>query len=156
MEALRHEMESRAAVHLDRVAGVVGEHVHRSVVGRLVAPPATPILAPLAPNGAEHVSAHDICTPALEQIAARALVSLVSGLARVEMPIVQRQAADAERVLPTLVGTRDEAVERDGVVTCDSAHTLKTANPTPNHRRVWICELKCPRAVPVTSARTGR
>src|SRR5215203_1962099 len=35
LEALGDEVEARAALHLDRLAGVVGEHENRRVVGRL-------------------------------------------------------------------------------------------------------------------------
>ena len=106
-------MEGRTAVHFDRVVGVVGEDEHRRVVRRLVPPPSTPFLVPLAANGTEHVASHDIRAAPLEQVIASALVRLVARLARVKMPLVQSQAADSKRVLTTLVRTRDEAVKGD-------------------------------------------
>ena len=42
LDAVGHEVERRAALHLDRLARVVREHEHRVVVRRLVTPPAVP------------------------------------------------------------------------------------------------------------------
>ena len=47
VEAVGDEVEGRPALHLDRLAGVMGEHEHRRVVGRLGPPPAAPVLLPL-------------------------------------------------------------------------------------------------------------
>jgi hypothetical protein len=40
----------------------------------------------------------------------------------VQVPVVELQAADAERVLAALIGAGDEAVERDGHVACGWCH----------------------------------
>src|SRR5215218_5650075 len=40
LEAAGDEVEGRPALHLERLAGVMGEHEHGGVVGRLGAPPA--------------------------------------------------------------------------------------------------------------------
>ena len=54
------EVKRRAAIHRDRRARMMGEHEHRTVIGRVVAPPAFPTLVrPVSPDGPEHVAAHD-------------------------------------------------------------------------------------------------
>src|SRR6185312_3424156 len=61
--ASRHEIEGRAAFHLDRIARVVAEHKDRHVVRRVVAPPAFPfVIRPRAANGPEHVPAKNPCS----------------------------------------------------------------------------------------------
>src|SRR4051812_18905701 len=55
VEAAGDEVEGRAAFHLDRLSSVMGEHEDRRVVWRLGAPPAAPVLIPLAADRAEHV-----------------------------------------------------------------------------------------------------
>src|SRR4029450_7443710 len=55
VEAAGDEVEGRPALHLDRLAGVMGEHEHRCVVRRLGPPPAAPVLLPLTADGPEHV-----------------------------------------------------------------------------------------------------
>ena len=59
-EAVGDEVKRRAALHLDRVVGVVGEDEDGGVIRRLVAPPAAPVLVPGAADRAEHVAAHDV------------------------------------------------------------------------------------------------
>ena len=53
VEAVGDEVEGRPALHLDRLAGVMGEHEHRCVVRRLGPPPAAPVLLPLAADRPE-------------------------------------------------------------------------------------------------------
>src|SRR5438874_13340499 len=52
--------------------------------------------------------------PQGHELVARAGVGFMDGL--VQVPVVELQAADAERVVAALIGARDEAVERDGHV----------------------------------------
>src|SRR5215204_4332134 len=52
VEAAGDEVEDRPAIHLGRLASVMGEHKHRRVVRRLGAPPAAPVLIP------DHVLIH--------------------------------------------------------------------------------------------------
>jgi hypothetical protein len=54
------EREGRTALHGQRLARVVGQDEHRRVVGRLLAPPASPGHIPLAAAWTEHVAAHDV------------------------------------------------------------------------------------------------
>ncbi len=74
VEPLRDEVEGRPALHLDRLVGVVGEHEHRGVVGRLGTPPAAPVLVPLPADRAEHVAPHDVGAARSLQPATRRLV----------------------------------------------------------------------------------
>src|SRR2546428_4142903 len=50
----------------------------------------------------------------------RAGVGFMDGL--VQVPVVELQAADAERVVAALIGAGDEAVERYGHVACGWCH----------------------------------
>jgi hypothetical protein len=50
VEACCDEVERRPALHLYRLVGVVGKDERRRLVGRLVAPPAAPVLVPLTPG----------------------------------------------------------------------------------------------------------
>jgi hypothetical protein len=68
---------------------VVGEDEYRRVIGRLVTPPAAPLSFPLTPDGAEHVAAHDVGAPRLDQLVARADVRLVAGLTSVPVPLMK-------------------------------------------------------------------
>src|SRR5277367_6634104 len=61
------EMEGRASGHRDRRSRVVGENEDRGMVGRVVAPPAFPVLVrPRPSDRAEHVAADDPCSNAFE------------------------------------------------------------------------------------------
>ena len=100
-------MERRLARHLDRLVLVVGQDEDRCVVGRLVPPPAAPLLLPRATYGPVHVAAHHIGAARSQEQVAGARVVLVQRL--VEMPMVELHAADPERALEALVGPRDES-----------------------------------------------
>jgi hypothetical protein len=105
------------------------------VVGRVVAPPAPPLLvAPRATDRAEHVAAHD--RRADPHVALRgkpvvnALVGLVGAIlaehlaegAGRERPRVQLVSAHTERVLRALVWPDGVAVERDGPAIAATGH----------------------------------
>ena len=109
-------------MHDQRRAWVVGEHVHRHVVGRVLAPPAAPALIPRARTAAEHVPPHDVGPDIVEDlfddlrvgVALAALHPLLGApRARLERPLVQAHAAFADGVLLALIRPRDEAVQRD-------------------------------------------
>ena len=69
------EVERRAALHLDRGPGVMGEDEHRGMKGRVVAPPALPLLVrPRPALGSELVPAHDLCADARTPIAGEGVV----------------------------------------------------------------------------------
>ena len=115
VEAVGDEVEGRPALHLDRLAGVMGEHEHRRVVRRLGPPPAAPVLVPRAADRPEHVAAHDVGAARAHEPAGRRLVGLVGALVA-EVPGVELPPALAERVLATLLWPGDEAIERNGHV----------------------------------------
>src|SRR6266576_1390013 len=116
------EMKDGPAFHRDRLARVVGQHEHRRVIGRILPPPAAPlVVGPGAPHRAEHVAAHEIRPDPL----AGALGKIVVGTrgstrfathllkrARDDEPVVQRLTADAEWVLAGLARTGAVPVER--------------------------------------------
>jgi hypothetical protein len=59
LDAVGDERERRAAPHLERLARVVGQHEHRGVLGRLLAP--QPVHASShGPPTAVHLAAHDV------------------------------------------------------------------------------------------------
>src|SRR5260221_8282221 len=111
----------------------MGEDEHGVVVGRVVTPPARPLL--VAPGaavfGAEHVPAHHAGADvrprfleyrcALVHLAALPAVGPAEGGQRND-PVVQPLATLAERVLHALVRAGDESVQRDRDVTPEPAH----------------------------------
>src|SRR5881227_212010 len=111
----------------------MGENEHGAVVGRVLAPPARPLLvAPGTTVGrAEHVSAHhagpDVLARfldyprALVHLAALLAVGLAPGGQR-NNPVVEPLAALAERVLLALVRASDETVQGDRDMTPKPAH----------------------------------
>src|SRR5512139_1082366 len=111
---------------------MVRENEYRPVVWRVIAPPALPAaVTPIAPDGAEHVPAHDvgadIAEPLLDDLgagvdlAALLPVGLTPDLQR-EHPAVEIAAALADRVLLALVRPGDVAVERDRDVGSHRGH----------------------------------
>jgi hypothetical protein len=111
VKAVGDEVKRRTALHFDRLVGVVREHEHGRMVGRLLAPPPAPFLVPLTADRTEHVPAHHIGTTLLGQVVAGAGVSLVERLSQV--PLVQPQAADTDRVVASLFWPGDVAVKGD-------------------------------------------
>src|ERR671916_413405 len=112
LEAAGYEVEDRPAIHLDRLASVMGEHKHRRVVRRLGTPPAAPVLIPLAADRAEHVPPHDVRAARAHEPAGRRRVGVVGALVA-EMPAMELAPTLAEWILAALVGPSDETVERD-------------------------------------------
>src|SRR5438128_7041808 len=111
---------------------MVGEDEDRHVVGGVVAPPALPAPIPRAVAAAKHLPAHDVGADILEELVDHLRVdgALPTGLPLLlppaggrEYPLVQAQPAFADGVLEALVGSRDEAIERDGNLAGDFAHT---------------------------------
>ncbi|MFZ0378044.1 MAG: hypothetical protein WAL38_09470, partial [Solirubrobacteraceae bacterium] len=75
------------------------------MIGRLVAPPPAPVHIPRASNRAKHVAAHHVRSARLHELVARAGVGFMDGL--VQVPVVELQTADAERVVAALIGAGD-------------------------------------------------
>src|SRR5919106_4196680 len=112
VEAAGYEVEDRPAIHLDRLASVMGEHKHRCVVRRLGTPPAAPVLIPLAADRPEHVPPHDVRAARAHEPAGRRRVG-VGGALVAEMPGMELAPTLAEWILAALVGPSHETVERD-------------------------------------------
>src|SRR6516162_2149645 len=102
---------------------MVGEDKHWVVIGRFLAPPASPrVIRPLSADRPEHVPAHDRGTdvrpPLLDHrragigFAAPSAAVHVLELPEREHPLVQFEPADAERIVLVLVWTGDVPVER--------------------------------------------
>jgi hypothetical protein len=121
LDPVGDELERRAAVHRQRLARMVGQHEDRSVVGRVLAPPAGPRLVPRAVAAAEHPAAHDVGADVLGGVGDDLRVDVVLAAFRsvlspaavcLKHPLVQAHAAFADRVVDALVGSGAEAVER--------------------------------------------
>jgi hypothetical protein len=121
LDAVCDEVEGGAALHLERLARVVGEHEDGRVVRRILTPPALPVLvSPRPADRPEHVAAHDggadvdvPRTGALvieARLAALAAVIVAEAAGR-KRPLMQRHAALAERVVEILVGAGHVAVD---------------------------------------------
>src|SRR5437763_1363851 len=133
LDSVGDEVERGPSLHLNGITRVMGENEHGVVVGRVVAPPARPLL--VAPGTTadrpEHVSAHhagpDVLGRLLEypcalvHLAALLVVGLAPGGQR-NHPVVKPLAALAERVLLALVRARDETVHGDRDMTPKLAH----------------------------------
>jgi hypothetical protein len=130
---------------------MVGQHEDRHVIGRVVTPPAVPrgILAPSAGPAPEHIATHhdraDAGLRLLDHRRARVdLATLLSLLPAPHLeredPLVQLQAADAERVLLTLVGTGDEPIQRHRQLEPERAHRTLLV-PWLAGRPLQLCNL---------------
>src|SRR3954470_4442006 len=124
LDSVGDEVERGPSLHLHGITRVMGEDEHGVVVGRVVAPPARPLLfAPVTTvDRAEHVSAHhagpDVLARfldypcALIHLAALLAVGLAPGGKR-NNPVVASLSALAERFLLALVRAGDETVHGD-------------------------------------------
>src|SRR5437763_10258207 len=112
VEAVGDEVEGRPAFHLDRLSSVMGEHKDRRVIRRLGAPPAAPVLIPLAADRPEHVPPHDVRAARAHQPAGRRRVGVVGAFVP-EMPAMELATTLAQWMLAALIGPSDETVERD-------------------------------------------
>ena len=133
LDSVGDEVERGPSLHLHGITRVMGENEHGVVVGRVVAPPARPLL--VAPgttaDRAEHVPAHHPGPEVLDRflgypcalvhLAALLAVGLAPGGQR-NHPVVEPLAALAERVLLALVRAGDETVQRDRDMTPKLAH----------------------------------
>jgi hypothetical protein len=100
LDPVGDERERRPALHLERRPLVVGEHEHRRVVRRVVAPPAGPLLVVRPAVRAEHVAAHHERAGRRQR---RDRVGVRVGL--LDHPAVQPVVdALAERLIAALVG----------------------------------------------------
>src|SRR2546421_4183257 len=60
VDSVRHEMERRAAFHLNRVSRMMRQDKDRNVIGWRITPPALPrFIRPWSTNRPEHISSED-------------------------------------------------------------------------------------------------
>src|ERR1700754_3766774 len=142
LDSVGDEVERGPSLHLHRITRVMGEDEHGVVVGRVVTPPARPLL--VAPgtttDGAEHVPAHhpgaDVLDRLLEyrcalvHLAPLLTVGSAKGSQR-NHPVVEPLATLAERVLLALVRAGHETVQRDRDVTPELAHRASSVGSAP-------------------------
>src|SRR2546428_1276564 len=107
---------------------MMSQDKHRYVVGRLVPPPSLPGLVPGPLTAAKHLAAHDVGADILDDVVenlgvdgarAAGFPVLLPPAGGFEHPLVQAHPAFADRVLEALVGTGNEAIERDRDLTRD-------------------------------------
>ena len=123
LDAIGHEDEGGAALHLDGVARMIGKHESRCVVRRVVAPPALPaFVRPGTADRTEHVAAEDEGTKAvhrtvgvgmIDALRAAVLTDHLPEHARAEKPVVQLVPTLAQRIFEALLRTCSEAIKRD-------------------------------------------
>jgi hypothetical protein len=117
------EVKYRAALHLERFAGVMREYERGAVIGRFLAPPALPVHVPCAASGAEHVATKNPRADIFETLLRHGIVdagftTLLPGDNGAkypcrEEPVHHRHEADAQRVLQRLLWSRTEPIERN-------------------------------------------
>src|SRR3954451_1107350 len=120
MNPVRDEVERGAALHYDRLAGMVRQDKRRSVIRRIVSPPALPaIVQPFPAHRAEHVPAKDEGTEAVHRAVGKGLVHALRATAlaehgleclRSEKPAVKLHPALSQRILETLFRTGSEPI----------------------------------------------
>src|ERR1700675_2077702 len=117
---------------------MVSQDKHGHVIGRVVTPPALPVMVPGTVAAAKHLAAHDVGAHVLENLTGHLRVDrvLAAGQALLlapaggrEYPLVQTQAAFPGRVLEALVGPGDKAVERNRDLAGDFTHTYIYRRP---------------------------
>jgi hypothetical protein len=123
LDTVGHEDEGGAAFHFDWIARMVRQHEGRRVIGRIVAPPALPILVRAGTaDRPEHIAAKDeraepvhrtMCVGLIDAVRAAVLTGHCPEHTRTEHPLVQFQPALAERIFKTLLKPCSESVERD-------------------------------------------
>ena len=144
LDPVGDEVKDRAALHLDGVARIVGEHEGRGVIRGIVAPPALPlVVGPVAADGAEHVAAQDEGAEAVHRAGRDSrcrclseppsLPSISWNMPVSDHPRMQFLAALAERIF--------EALVRPGAVAVDGKR--KSGNDHLAHGRVLsVCILQ--------------
>src|SRR5215831_11306337 len=135
MDTVGDEEKLGAACHLECRPRMMGEHEHRCVIGRLLAPPALPtLIRPRPAHRTEHVASEDPGTDALEALRGERIVdSALAALlavhpppcARREEPLHELGPPDAKRILQILPRTGAEAIDGKGKASdTDSGHVL--------------------------------
>src|ERR671919_2295395 len=115
LDALGDEVEGRPALHLEWLAGVVGDDEDGHVVGGVLTPPTSPVPSPRTGPTPEHVPPHDdgadVLPPASNHGGARVGLAPAALLAvhlaedgERHNPLVEALAAHAEGILHALSG----------------------------------------------------
>lgn len=126
MDAFCDEVEGRAAFHDDCGSGVIREHEDGSVVRGIVAPPSLPVvIRPGTADRSEHVTAEDPCPDIGKATRHEVVIDVARATiftlhlpksAGGDHPIMQGEAADAQRVVETLMRSGAVTVEGYGEV----------------------------------------
>src|SRR5262249_19630262 len=121
MNTFGDEPELGVALHFDWSSCVVRQHKHRRVIRRLIAPPAFPaFVRPRAADRPEHVAPENPGTDSGKALLRHPVVDTRFAVAgavhftpntRLEKPLHQFGALDAERILKILVRPRSVPVE---------------------------------------------
>ena len=117
VDAFGDEVEGRAALHFERIAGVMRKDEDGHVEGRILSPPAVPgTVSPRTVAAAKHVAAHDGRPDVLEVFRSDVVVGTsrtafhamdCAESPRGEGPFMQLFAALARRVGDALIGAGD-------------------------------------------------
>src|SRR5689334_5974739 len=93
-------MKCRAALHDDRCARVVGQHKHRRVIGRIVAPPSLPaVVGPGSADRTEHVASQNPGADVLKSARGEAIVEPGGAV-----PLAEHGLKGAGRKYPLMQG----------------------------------------------------
>src|SRR4051794_443397 len=121
VDTVRDEVERGAALHYDRLAGMVRQDERRSVIGRIVSPPALPaVVQPFPAHRTEHVPPKDEGTEAVHRAVGKGFVHALRATAlaehglkrlRSEEPAVKFLPALSQRILKTLFRARSEPIQ---------------------------------------------
>src|ERR1041385_8589414 len=122
-DAAGDKMKCRAALHLDRRPWIMGQHERRRMIGRIVAPPAFPLMVrPIPADRSEHVAAEDEGAETLHRAPGKTVIDagftvgfsqhLTKTPCR-EKPVKHLLAMHTKRMLQTLAGSRGKTVKRD-------------------------------------------
>src|SRR5260370_21555364 len=117
------KMKCGAARHLERCPRVMREHKDRRVIGRLVTPPAFPLIRPFWPSPAhrtKHIPPENISANPFKALcgdivvdAGLAILIAVHPLpgARGKEPVKYFESANSERILKVLIRPGAEAID---------------------------------------------
>src|SRR5579862_5482817 len=151
-DAVGYEVKSRSAVHRNRLPRVMGEDEDLRVVGWRVAPPSFPsVVRPGSAHRPEHIAPQypraDVLEPTPRKIvvnAGRAAFHSVHLTKRAggKCPLVERHAADAERIVVALAGAGAVSVDGNAEAVDAKVGHGSRSPPTPSHLALpWAYDL---------------
>src|SRR5215204_6209697 len=77
MNSVRHKMKCRPALHLEGRSRMMRQHKDRTVIRRVLAPPAFPILVPWSAPGGEHIPPENPCPNSFHSSRSKIVVQTV-------------------------------------------------------------------------------